>query len=226
MLRITCLLLTFFLPAFGDIITGGYFDLPGGQFELKAPTFDVFGYVDLSTLAIGNTFEPYASGQGPEPVYFPLNGAVGRGTVDGIYYPSLWFNDLSPETVPLFSLLIPSSFSLTGPTIYGVGTVETVPFTINGELNIFTLDGCIGCYIPISGTGRATWTWQYQDPYGGAVARFDFTDPTTVPEPTTFALGFLAIVISIFVPVCVRIIERHSSTRLLKYVVNVGETGR
>jgi hypothetical protein len=210
MLRFACFLLIMASPSIGAVITGGYFDLPEGQFELKSSTFDVFGYVDLSNVAIGNSVAPYASGQGPEQLYLPLSGAFGQGTVNGIYYSSLWLNDTSPGSIPPFTLSIPSSFSLRGPTIYGTTMAVTAPFTITGDLNIFTLEGCIECYIPITGTGSTTWAWQYGNTYGGAVATFGFTDPAVVPEPTTCALGSVAVLfILVLGPVRRRLVIRR-----------------
>jgi hypothetical protein len=185
MLKIAGLFLMAIFPSFGTVITGGFIDLPGGQFEFKSSSFDVFGYIDMTGVTIGNSMTPYASGACPEPLYLPLNGSFGYGSVNDIYYSSLWFNNTGPEAPPAFTLTTPSAFSLSGSNIYGASPIERAPFAISGNLNIFTPAACIECDISLSGSGTTAWTWQYGNIYGGARAVFAFTP---APEPSTWEL--------------------------------------
>jgi hypothetical protein len=201
-LKLAVLFLVACAPSFGTVITGGYVYVneSGASFELKSATFDVsgsaFDFDGFDALTYGN---PYAVAS---PIGFLVN--AGYGTVNGVYYPDLYFsieNGPPPPSIPFNG----SGLEFAGPLVYGTTATVTAPFTLtDSALNLFLLGSnpmCLECNLKLQGGGTVTFNWNY-NPIGNLYSAPDVIFAfSAAPEPSTcllFAAGLVALLCGIY----------------------------
>jgi hypothetical protein len=186
------------LPGFAVPITGGSMTLSGisedqtVQFSLRGENFDVRGghYFAFHGPFVCNA-EPCQPGETVElgvGLHFGGFGYPGgSGTVNGVYYDRLFFNNYpdgwGPDVSPI--------------TLVAGVTSYTVPFTMVGNMRILNCrspedclpEECIfNCDDPfITGRGMVTANF-FSNPEGLTISHFIYEFAAPIPEPSTVLL--------------------------------------
>jgi hypothetical protein len=183
------------LPGFAIPITGGSMTLTGfidfqqALFSLTGENFDVRGGGGFAFPGFGTcNFPPCQPG---ETVNLGVllhwgDDAGGEGTINGVYYNNLFFNNHNHG----WSMSVPPLQLVAGVTSY------TVPFTMDGGMRIYDCHPA-GCSVPVcifncedgSITGMGTMTATFAARPEGLYLRemtYDFAAP--IPEPSTILL--------------------------------------
>jgi hypothetical protein len=190
-----CLLAASLIPgrALADpvTVTSGFFSVTGlganAFFELEAPDFRVAGNLEPGVVGPDSTCFPCAAGEVISlSTAFLGSRGTGTATVDGTLYPLIGFGA--------------SGFRFEAPDIVAPGTAGsftvTRPFTFSGSLVGFQLVDPHETPIfqrLLVGQGRTTASFiENPNPDGPLFSfssiRYDFAQPTPVPEPATFLL--------------------------------------